>query len=105
MLWVLIIGASKTYHNIGFCGEIRKRRTFFWLKKKSTLSAVENSTLPGALYNEYQVPKLLCFQHLSESFVLLVLRFCGPIHQMGSFRAWSIYLTTLLLGMLSPLSS
>ena len=33
-----------------------------------------------------------------------VLRFYGPINPMGSCLARSVYLTTLLLGRLSPLS-
>ena len=36
---------------------------------------------------------------------LFVLRFYGPVNPMGSCRAWSVYLTTHLLGRLSPLSS
>ena len=28
----------------------------------------------------------------------------GPVNPMGSCRAWSVYLTTCLLGRLSPLS-
>ena len=36
--------------------------------------------------------------------VLFVLRFYGPVNPMGSCRAWSVYLTTLLLGRLSSLS-
>ena len=36
---------------------------------------------------------------------LFVLRFYGPVNPMGSCRAWSVYLTTRLLGRLSPLSS
>ena len=35
---------------------------------------------------------------------LFVLRFYGPISPMGSCRARSVYLTTRLLGRLSPLS-
>ena len=35
---------------------------------------------------------------------LFVLRFYGPVNSMGSCRAWSVYLTTHLLGRLSPLS-
>ena len=35
---------------------------------------------------------------------LFVLRFYGPVNPMGSCRAWSVYLTTRLLGRLSPLS-
>ena len=40
-------------------------------------------------------------KHLSFSFVL---RFYGPVNPMGSCRARSVYLTTHLLGRLSPLS-
>ena len=37
--------------------------------------------------------------------ILFVLRFYGPVNPMGSCRARSVYLTTHLLGRLSPLSS
>ena len=37
-----------------------------------------------------------------RSLVLFVLRFYGPVNPMGSCRAWSVYLTTLFLGRLSP---
>ena len=36
--------------------------------------------------------------------ILFVLRFYGPVNPMGSCRAQSVYLTTHLLGRLSPLS-
>ena len=35
---------------------------------------------------------------------LFVLRFYGPVNPMWSCRDWSVYLTTHLLGRLSPLS-
>ena len=35
---------------------------------------------------------------------LFVLRFYGPVNPMGSCQARSVYLTTCLLGRLSPLS-
>ena len=35
---------------------------------------------------------------------VFVLRFCGSVNQIRSCRAWSVYLTTRLLGRLSPLS-
>ena len=35
---------------------------------------------------------------------LFALRFYGPVNPMGSCRARSVYLTTRLLGRLSPLS-
>ena len=40
--------------------------------------------------------KLMCF--------LIVLRFYGPVNPKGSCRPRSVYLTTHLLGRLSPLS-
>ena len=40
----------------------------------------------------------------SSMLCLFVLRFYGPVNPMGSCRARSVYLTTLLLGRLSPLS-
>ena len=42
--------------------------------------------------------------YLIVSFDLIVLRFYGPVNPMGSCRARSVYLTTRLLGRLSPLS-
>ena len=41
---------------------------------------------------------------LNFSNCLFVLRFYGPVNPMGSCRARSVYLTTRLLGRLSPLS-
>ena len=51
----------------------------------------------------------LDFQNLNEissAFLecLFVLRFYGPVNPVGSCRARSVYLTTRLLGRLSPLS-
>ena len=40
----------------------------------------------------------------AEPRFLFVLRFYGPVNPMGSCRARSVYLTTRLLGRLSPLS-
>ena len=39
-----------------------------------------------------------------QAWFLFVLRFYGPVNPMWSCRAWSVYLTTRLLGRLSPLS-
>ena len=41
---------------------------------------------------------------ISHLRALFVLRFYGPVNPMGSCRARSVYLTTRLLGRLSPLS-
>ena len=43
--------------------------------------------------------------YISVVYCLFVLRFYGPVNPMGSCRARSVYLTTRLLGRLSPLSS
>ena len=43
-------------------------------------------------------------KHNQLKFCLFVLRFYGPVNPMGSCRARSVYLTTRLLGRLSPLS-
>ena len=40
----------------------------------------------------------------SECICLFVLRFYGPVNPVGSCQAMSVYLTTRLLGRLSPLS-
>ena len=42
--------------------------------------------------------------HEKAALCLFVLRFYGPVNPMGSCRARSVYLTTRLLGRLSPLS-
>ena len=41
---------------------------------------------------------------LCKFLFVFVLRFYGPVNPMGSCRARSVYLTTRLLGRLSPLS-
>ena len=41
---------------------------------------------------------------ISPKNVCFVLRFYYPVNPMGSCQAWSVYLTTLLLDRLSPLS-
>ena len=56
-------------------------------------------------------PKLLWIRHCrklmpvcSNTYCLFVLRFYGPVNPMGLCRTRSVYLTTLSLGKLSPLS-
>ena len=44
------------------------------------------------------------FTALGNPIGLFVLRFYGPVNPMGSCRVRSVYLTTRLLGWLSPLS-
>ena len=47
---------------------------------------------------------ILQVENVLRQFCLFVLRFYGPVNPMGSCRARSVYLTTRLLGRLSPLS-
>ena len=54
--------------------------------------------IAGVAFTRYSLFILLQFD-------LFVLRFYGPVNSMGSCRARSAYLTTRLLGRLSPLSA
>ena len=58
-------------------------------------AAVENACNGLRIIPLYDTAKFVC---------LFVLRFYGPVNPMGSCRARSVYLTTRLLGRLSPLS-
>ena len=53
---------------------------------------------------QHAVPKDTAVNVEYYSKVLFVLRFYGPVNPMGSCQARSVYLTTRLLGRLSPLS-
>ena len=80
------------------------------------LSHYSNIMTWSVLYNIlYQITKetLHCYSERKidlvskayEKLVLVfVLRFHGPVKPMGTCRMRSVYLTTLLLGRLSPLS-
>ena len=50
------------------------------------------------------IPNMNQIYHMVWKICLFVLRFYGPINTMGSCRARSVYLTTCLLGRLSPQS-
>ena len=52
----------------------------------------------------YRYGKCAKILYTKVSVCLFVLGFYGPVNPMGSYRAWSVYLTTRLLGRLSPLS-
>ena len=55
----------------------------------------QNYSVGKSVWNKNEVPVIL--------FVcLFMLRFYGPVNPMGSYRARSAYLTTHLLGRLSP---
>ena len=88
--------------------------------KKSRVVTLVRDTLSGLYYisTKYhrKIPKCIrvtertgnLFQ-IKQSVItlkvcLFVLRFYGPVNPMGSCRARSVYLTTRLLGRLSPLS-
>ena len=63
--------------------------------KKSEKLSPETRNLPNDIVTATE---------LNTGFVLFALWFYGPVNQMGSCRARSVYLTTRLLGRLSPLS-
>ena len=64
---------------------------------------------PATQLRSYQAGQLT-YSHFSRADLVLlgvclfVLRFYGPVNPMGSCQARSVYLTTHLLGRLSPLS-
>ena len=87
-----------------------KCQYLFSLKNRKKLECHLLHILLWAL--KVKVFSKLSFEHPSpEDFfkkvylmILFVLRFYGPVNPIGSCRAWSVYLTTRLLGRLSPLS-
>ena len=54
--------------------------------------------------NKKNIINLSSAEPAHSTISLFVLRFYGPVNPMGSCRARSVYLTTRLLGRLSPLS-
>ena len=66
---------------------------FFLFLHKNICCGYSLEVPRGGTSNEY--PQHMC---------LFVLRFYGSVNPMGSCRAQSVYLTTRLLGRLSPLS-
>ena len=78
--------------------------------KTTKIIVITNNRSERALFANLK-PYLMSMQRhdidvmqLHVLFVLFVLRFYGPVNPMGSCRARSVYLTTRLLGRLSPLS-
>ena len=75
---------------------------FFWKSKKTAckvLTRINKGTWNIALDKAlFSTKKYLYFS------CLFVLRFYGPVNLMGSCRGRPVYLTTRLLGRLSPLS-
>ena len=80
--------------------QIRFFFVFFFPTEKSWIFyfSIKTYIVGWGASNEY--PKCM----FSFLFFLFALRFYGPVNPMGSCRARSVYLTTRLLGRLSPLS-
>ena len=84
-------------------------RSFKLIERVAHTCITRAKTLPGSrkLHSvsstgvgfQIKVRELSCY-----CVCLFVLRFYGPVNPMGSCRARSVYLTTRLLGRLSPLS-
>ena len=60
--------------------------------------------LPSLIWAMHTCPKISSPFMFVIVLPLFVLRFYGPVNPMRSCRARSVYLTTRLLGRLSPLS-
>ena len=70
------------------------------MPKSPTLKQVQQKGLLLSQKRWNQKSKSI-YAHL-HTIVLFVLRFYGPVNPVGSCRAQSVYLTTHLLGRLSP---
>ena len=78
----------------------------FWFKRKS-VPYPKLWSLAWRKCDSCRCPRVNnsgSFSRTSNGFCLFVLRHYGPVNPMGSCRARSVYLTTGLLGRLSPLS-
>ena len=76
-----------------------------WNKCKIHRPSISIVYMPAPDKTHFFTPKILAFfLFLHKNICLFVLRFYGPVNPMGSCRARSVYLTTRLLGRLSPLS-
>ena len=94
---------------------ISMRTVFRWVKAfKAGKFSVEDDTRPGRPKTSVTKANIAAVKVVVEqdarlsvkdiASCLFVLRFYGPVNPMGSCRARSVYLTTRLLGRLSPLS-
>ena len=77
----------------------------------SPLFSLSQSPRDSLKYFQISVPRHIRFAELRKNWTeqpyftneyVVVLRFYGPVNPMGSCRARSVYLTTRLLGRLSP---
>ena len=76
---------SNLSHNCYKISEVKykkKKKKIAWLHGVNTTNSTQDGDTPA----------------------MFVLRFYGPVNPLGSCRARSVYLTTRLLGRLSPLS-
>ena len=92
---------SKLYRYV-FVMYTLKIKHFHWKKKKKTPYPQLCLRMHDSLIIMLFIVMLFGIQHLS--YCLFVLRFYGPVNPMGSCWARSVYLTTRILGRLSPLS-
>ena len=83
----------KYIYSIRFIAIVKQETT-----SQELLCAINRCLIPDTLYVYIE------FIHSPILNMGFVLRFYGPVNPMGSCRAWSVYLTTRLLGRLSPLS-
>ena len=78
---------------------------FFFFRENKTCQADDSHELLNLIFFEkIYILKKKNKKEFKEFVCLFVLRFYGPVNPMGSCRARSVYLTTRLLGRLSPLS-
>ena len=79
------------------------QHNFSLFRSRSHPVAKEQVSAQSDLRFEKRCRKLI-FKMAAVVVILFVLRFYGPVNPMGSCRARSVYLTTRLLGRLTPLS-
>ena len=98
-------GTSNEYHNIHFHGD---KKNIYLLSRTTVYTHVvhigsQPPPPPQILFLSdagHMYFLMLCMpaKISADGISFFVLRFYGPVNPMGSCRAWSVYLTTLLLG-------
>ena len=63
-----------------------------------------NDGCVGHIFSRQEPLSFRYLRYLNLEGYLFVLRFYSPVNPVGSCQMWSVYLTILLLGRLSPLS-
>ena len=88
---------------VGGGGCLLKSQGISWIMPRLILIFAGHTSEIVGFVGVFVCVMLICY--FSQNMVcLFVLRFYGPVNPMGSCRARSVYLTTRLLGRLSPLS-